>query len=697
MADVIKIRLKGLNCPHCAEKIQHDVEKLPELKEATVNVIKQELRAIKGKGFQESEAFQKITDIVHLYEPDVEVSLDTKQSEGNDFQYELRGKIVRFALGLALFLGGIFTKGNVQGACYIASYAVFGYDVLLTAIRNIGKGQVFDENFLMSISTIGAISLGELPEAVFVMMFYQIGETFQSMAVHRSRKSIASLMDIRPDYANMLDEYGNEKKIDPASCVVGSVILVKPGEKIPLDGVVLKGQSQLDTSALTGESMPMDAGAGDAVLSGSLNLNGLLTIQVTKEFGESTVVKILEMVESASDKKSKTEQFITKFARIYTPVVVVAAALLAVVPPMVLGGGFTEWISRALTFLVISCPCALVLSVPLSYFSGIGEAGRNGILLKGSNFMHALSEVNTVVFDKTGTLTMGVFQVVDVTVSADFTVKQLLHIAAVGEQRSNHPIAKAITRQYEKEYGLVSQEIEGYQELGGFGIEFQFQGRQIHAGNARLMQKQGVFYEKAEEGASVVYVAVDGKFAGSIVVADQPKENAKQAIGKLKAFGVVNTVMLTGDNKAAAERVSHSLGLDHFYAELLPQNKVELLEGMLAKQQKGKILFVGDGINDAPVLARADIGAAMGGIGSDAAIEAADMVIMNDDIGKIADGIAIARKTNRIVNQNIIFALAVKFVVLGLGAAGIATMWMAVFADVGVTFLAILNACRRKI
>lgn len=696
MAEVLKVKLKGLDCPHCAEKIQHDVAKLPFLEEPSVSVIKQELRATKGKGYQEKEVFQKISEIVHLYEPDVEVLLEENE-EQTDGNTELRPKMIRFSIGLLFFIAAIASTGAIKPVCYMISYAIFGYDVLFTAIKNIGKGLVFDENFLMSISTVGAICLNDLPEAVFVMLFYQVGETFQSMAVQKSRKSIAALMNIRPDYANVLNEQGVAVKKDPKECHIGDVILVKPGEKTPLDGIVLKGRSQLDTSALTGEALPVAVEVGDNVLSGSVNGNGLLHIQVNKEFGDSTVVKILEMVESASERKSKTEQFITKFARIYTPAVVAAAVLLAVAPPLATGQSFTIWITRALTFLVISCPCALVLSVPLSYFSGIGEAGKNGILFKGSNFMHGLAQAKTVVFDKTGTLTMGVFQVVKIQPAEGFTKAELLKWAALGERRSNHPIAKAISMEYQKQCGDFGLEVEEYEELGGYGISYQSQGRRVHIGNARLMEKQNVAYHKAADLGSIVYVAVDGKFTGSILVADQPKENAKEALSKLKGIGITNTIMLTGDNNEAAKQVSEVVGIDQYYGELLPQNKVEILEEILNRPESGKVLFVGDGINDAPVLARADIGVAMGGIGSDAAIEAADMVIMNDDIGKIADGCIIARKTNVIVNQNIVFALGVKAVVLALGAAGVATMWMAVFADVGVAVIAILNAMRRKL
>lgn len=702
MDNILKISLKGLDCPNCADKIQQDIKKIPELREASVNLIRQEMRAVKGEGYKERETLRKIEEIVHLYEPEVEVFMANEKPIADDFQKELKIKIIRFSVGALLFVGGLFTAELLRTALFLSAYVIFGADVIATAVRNIAKGKVFDENFLMSIATIGAICLKELPEAVFVMMFYQIGETFQSMAVHRSRKSIASLMDIRPDYANLLSAQGEAQRVDPRDCAIGSVILIKPGERVPLDGVVLEGASQLDTSALTGESMPREVSVGEEVISGSVNNSGLLHVQVSKEFGESTVVKILEMVESASEKKSKTEQFITKFARIYTPVVVVAALLLAFIPPLILGSSFSIWISRALTFLVISCPCALVLSVPLSFFSGIGEAGRQGILLKGSNYMSALANVKTVVFDKTGTLTEGVFQIMAIEPTASFSNEELLSFAAWGEEKSNHPIALAITKAYKETHPFAeSQVIANYKELGGYGIAYELNDKQIHVGNNRLMEQQGIAYKKTNAFGSIVQLAVDGEFAGSILVADKAKANAGEAIQKLKALGIKQTIMLTGDNKAAAEQIASDLNLDDYYSDLLPQNKVEILENLFNdlsnNTAKGNILFVGDGINDAPVLARADIGVAMGGIGSDAAIEAADMVIMNDDIGKLAEGIQIARKTKTIVNQNIAFALGIKFIVLILGAMGIATLWMAVFADVGVSLIAVLNAMRPKL
>ena len=701
LPQTIKVRLKGLDCAHCAAEIEQGTKGLKEVKNATINLLKQEMEVTVEQGTSLSELLNSITEMTHRYEPDVEVSLVTNQEQKiqkqqkSDFQIALKKTLMRFGIGIIFFLAGELTKGQISYGLFLISYILFGYDVLWTAIKNIKRGQIFDENFLMSISTIGAIILNEMAEAVFVMMFYQIGETFQSYAVDRSRKSIAGLMNIRPDYANLA--VGQEiKKVDPSEVSVGEYIVVKPGEKVPLDGVVAEGSGQIDTSALTGESLPSTVSAGENVYSGSLNLNGLLKIQVTKAFGESTVVKILEMVENATAKKSKTEQFITKFAKVYTPFVVCAAVLLAVLPPIITGEPFSMWLSRALIFLVISCPCALVLSVPLGFFSGIGEASKRGVLVKGSNYIHGLKDVNTVVFDKTGTLTKGIFEVVQINPAKNNTEQKVLNLAAKAEKASNHPIAKSITNCYESKYGFLTEEVENYKEIGGHGVCCTIEGKTILAGNEKLMKQFSISYTPYEGAGSIVYVAENDVFAGSVVVADSIKEASKEAIKQLKALGVKNTVMLTGDNEITAQKVSKELEIDAYYAQLLPQNKVEILEKFLDEKGEAKVVFVGDGINDAPVLARADIGVAMGGIGSDAAIEAADVVIMNDDIRKIGDGIIIARNTNRIVNQNIVFALGVKAVVLVLGAVGIATMWLAVFADVGVAFIAILNSMRKK-
>lgn len=698
LEEMMKVHLVGLDCAHCAAKIEDEVKKVEGIKNPQINLIKQELLAEKEAGYDSNTILEHIIKIVHQYEPDVDVLTSKEKLETstkNKIMEELKWKILRFSLGAILFIVATVLSKDISSWIYLISYFIFGWDVLWTSLKNIMKGQVFDENFLMSISTIGAIFLNEMPEAVFVMMFYQIGETFQDYAVNRSRKSIVSLMDIHPEYANLYTEEG-ERKVSPEQVLTGQYILVKPGERVPLDGIVTKGESELDTSVLTGESIPRKACVGDTIHSGSVNLSGRLTMQVTKPFQESTVVKILEMVENASARKSKTERFITKFAKVYTPCVVILAVLLAVMPPLLLGGNFKMWISRALIFLVISCPCALVLSVPLGFFSGIGQASKQGILVKGSNYMDALKKVKTVVFDKTGTLTKGNFEVVDIICASEYTKEDVLRFAALGEKNSNHPIATAILDKYTKENDDF-EEVESYREEGGYGISFQIKGKKYFAGNQRLMEKEGISYPEYQGIGSLVYVAEEGHFMGTIVVSDSLKEGTKEAIKKLRMLGVQKIIMLTGDHSATAEAISKELNLDGFYAELLPQQKVEKLEEFMLDTDKETLLFAGDGINDAPVLARADIGVAMGGIGSDAAIEASDMVIMNDDLGKIAEGIHIAMATHRIVNQNIIFALGVKFIVLILGALGLAQMWMAVFADVGVAFLAILNSLRNKI
>ncbi|NLK38316.1 MAG: cadmium-translocating P-type ATPase [Epulopiscium sp.] len=698
MDSILKYHLEGLDCAHCAAKIEEDVKKLEELKNPQINLLKQELVAEKAEGYDAEKILEKIKAIVHQYEPDVKVTSKQKSQARTipeDTWPELKKKVFRFSLGGILFLAAVFTKEySISSYVFLLSYAIFGWDVIWRAIKNISKGQVFDENFLMTISTIGAIFLKELPEAVFVMMFYQIGEAFQDYAVDRSRKSIISLMEIRPEYAVLLTDDG-AKEISPEEILVGDLILVKPGERIPLDGIIAEGEGGLDTSVLTGESVPRMVQTGDAVYSGSVNLNGVLKIKVTKPFEESTVMKILGMVENASAKKSKTERFITKFARVYTPVVVALAVLLAVVPPLIGGGEFQVWLSRAFIFLVISCPCALVLSVPLGFFSGIGEASRQGILVKGSNYMDVLKNVSTVVFDKTGTLTKGIFEVTKIDVEEGYTEEKLLNIAAIGEKNSKHPIAKAVVEYYEKMYHAVNEEAQNYQELSGYGISYTLDGSTINAGNYRFMEKQGVLCQEYKGMGSVVYLAKDKNFVGKIIVSDTLKQGSKKAVESLRANGVKKIVMLSGDNYETAKAISDELGLDEFYAELLPLQKVEKAEELL-QQEKGFLLFAGDGMNDAPVLSRADIGVAMGGIGSDAAIEAADMVIMNDDLEKISVGMKIATATHRIVSQNIVFALGVKIIVLILGALGIAQMWTAVFADVGVAFLAILNSMRPK-
>ena len=601
--------------------------------------------------------------------------------------------LVRIIVAAVLFAAGglLHLEGWAELGVYLICYAVIGWDIVWKAITNILHGQVFDENFLMTIATVGALILGEHSEGVAVMLFYQVGEWFQSYAVSKSRRSITSLMDIRPDYAN-IEKDGKLIQVDPEDVQIGDTIIVKPGERVPLDGKIIKGSSTLDTSALTGESMPREVEAGMEVISGCINQTGILTIQTTKEFGESTVAKILDLVENASDKKGRMENFITRFARYYTPVVVFAALALAVLPPLVTGQAFSIWIYRALTFLVISCPCALVISIPLSFFGGIGGASKIGVLVKGSNYLEALAYTETVVFDKTGTLTKGSFAVTEIQANG-MTDEELLELAAYAEDYSNHPISLSIQKAYGKK--IDNSRITDVQEIAGHGVQAVIDGMTVLAGNAKLMEREHIPYTASNAIGTVVYVAFDGRYAGCIVIADEIKADAPAAIKTLKAAGIRQTVMLTGDADAVGQDVAHRLGLDRAYTELLPADKVDRVEELLAqKSDKGMLAFVGDGINDAPVLARADVGIAMGALGSDAAIEAADVVLMTDEPSKIAAIMQIARKTIRISNENIVFALGVKFLVLILGAVGRANMWAAVFADVGVSVIAILNAIR---
>lgn len=596
--------------------------------------------------------------------------------------------LVLFAIALLI----PFPYKWINNVVFIASYLIVGLEIVLKAIRNITRGKVFDENFLMAIATIGAFGIGEFPEAVAVMLFYQVGELFQSYAVDKSRKSISSLMDIRPDYANV-KRNDEVSKVSPEEVKIGELIVVKPGEKIPLDGVVEEGKSMLDTSSLTGESMPQDVSVGDSVLSGCINKSGLLTIKVTKEFGESTVSKILDLVENASSKKSKSENFITKFAKYYTPAVVIIAVLLTIVPPIIIKDAvFTDWLYRALTFLVVSCPCALVISIPLGFFGGIGGASKKGILVKGSNYLEALAQTEIVVFDKTGTLTEGIFEVQKIE-AVEIEKEELLELAAYTENHSNHPISLSVKNAYKNKIDM--KKITETEEIAGLGVKAIIDGRQVLVGNDKLMEQAKINYEKSTDIGTILYVAIDNKFAGYIVIADKIKDDSKKTIEILKENGIKKTVMLTGDKKQVGEHVSDILGLDEVYTELLPDGKVKKVEELLKqKSEKGKLVFVGDGINDAPVLALADIGIAMGGLGSDAAIEAADVVIMTDEPSKIGNAIQISKKTMRIVRENIIFSLVVKIAVLILTACGLSTMWEAVFADVGVSIIAILNSLR---
>lgn len=601
--------------------------------------------------------------------------------------------LLRIIVGAVLFIiaYALPVEGAAKLAAFLAAYGVIGWDVLWRAVRNILRGQVFDENFLMAIATIGAFCIGDYPEGVVVMLFYQVGEWFQSYAVGRSRKSITELMDIRPDYANIETEQGI-KKVDPEEVCVGDTIIIKSGERIPLDGTILEGASLVNTSALTGESLPREVFAGDDVISGCINMSGLLKVKVSRVFGESTVSKILDLVENSSSKKAKAEHFITRFARYYTPVVVIGALLLAVIPPLLFGGSWAEWIQRALIFLVISCPCALVISIPLGFFGGIGGASKCGILVKGSNYLEALAQTSVVVFDKTGTLTQGTFEVTAVHPS-EIPEQKLLEIAALAESYSDHPISRSLKSAYQGE--IDSSRVSQVREISGQGVFVMLDGKEVGAGNGKLMEQADVKWHECHLAGTVVHVAVDGEYAGHIVISDQIKEDAPAAVAALKKQGVRKTVMLTGDAKAVGEAVAEELGLDEVYTELLPADKVGQVEKLLEQEAgAGKLAFVGDGINDAPVLSRADIGIAMGGLGSDAAIEAADIVLMDDQPSKIAAAIQISRRTLKIVKQNIVFALGIKLLVLALGAFGMANMWEAVFADVGVSVIAILNASR---
>ena len=607
----------------------------------------------------------------------------------------MKKRAIKILIALVIYIVAIvgnFGNELIKDALFIISYLIVGLSILKKAVRNIFRGKVFDENFLMAVATLGAFGVGEFPEAVAVMLFYQIGELFQSYAVDKSRKSISSLMDIRPDYANVLRD-GKEEKVAPDEVKIGEIIVVKPGEKIPLDGTIIEGTTMLDTKALTGESVPVEAKENDEVLSGSINESGKILVKVSKEYGESTVSKILDLVENASSKKSKSENFITKFAKYYTPTVVIIAVILAIVPPFIFKGtSFTEWIYRALSFLVVSCPCALVISIPLSFFGGIGGASKMGILIKGSNYLEALASTEIAVFDKTGTLTKGVFEVQKIETN-NISKDELLEIAAYAENYSNHPIAKSIKNAYKKE--IDTNRIKNIKEISGHGISVTVDDKNVLIGNEKLMEENKIQYTKSEDIGTILYIAINNEYKGLIIISDEIKEDSKGLVKNLKNLGVKKTVMLTGDKKTVGEDVGEKLRLDEVYTELLPDGKVEKVEKLMQeKTEKGKLIFVGDGINDSPVLAMSDIGIAMGALGSDAAIEAADVVIMTDEPSKIADAIGLSRKTMKIVKENIVFAIFVKVLVLILTAIGLSTMWEAVFADVGVSIIAIINALR---
>nr|WP_315048324.1 heavy metal translocating P-type ATPase [uncultured Leptotrichia sp.] len=734
MAKETILSIVGLDCPNCAAKVERKIGEMPEIMGATVDFLGEKL-FITTEEENKNSLIVKIQEVVDKVEEGVVVS-ERKSSRMNDShiheeycccsgacevienegdahshgrsrshseEENIKKNVTKFVIGGIIFAGAILAPlpNFMKIVLYLVSYLIIGGEVVLTAIRNIKRGEVFDENFLMTVATVGAFAIKEYPEAVAVMLFYMVGELFQDVAVGNSRKSITALMDIRPDYANL--KIGDEiKRVSPETVDIGELIVVKPGEKVPLDGEIVEGNSTFDTSALTGESLPKEVMVGESILSGFINKTGLITVKVTKSFSESTVSKILDLVQNASGKKSKTEDFITKFARYYTPAVVIVALILAIVPPVLLQQPFSNWIYRALTFLVVSCPCALVISVPLGFFGGIGGASKHGILVKGANYLEALTKIDTVVMDKTGTLTKGIFKVTEINMKNNQNTEttgenELLKYTAYAESFSNHPIAQSIVKEYEEMGNSIDKsKIEKFEELSGYGLKVRVDGKDILAGNAKLMYLEKITIENEEKLGTVVYVAIDGKYAGNIVIADEIKEDSESAILGMKKQGIKNIVMLTGDNKKIGESVAKKLGITKVFSELLPTQKVEKLEEVMIENGKntGKVLFVGDGINDAPVLARADVGVAMGGVGSDAAIEAADIVIMNDEPSKIVTAIEIAKKTKIIVWQNIIFALAVKGIILIMGALGFATMWEAVFGDVGVALIAILNSMR---
>ncbi|MTI71109.1 MAG: cadmium-translocating P-type ATPase [Firmicutes bacterium] len=684
--------LMGLICTSCASKIEDKINNLSDVKNAYINFTSQKLVLEVYKEKDLERVIKKAKEIVNEIEPDVKV-IDESKNEKKIEKTEPKNKIklIRISTGAIIFFISLLSNFSyeIKLLLFLTSYILIGGDILIKSFKNILKGQVFDENFLMSIATIGAFSIGESPEGVAVMLFYQIGEFFQDLAVNRSRTSIKSLMDIRPDYAN-LKVNENIKKVSPEDVNINDHIVIKPGEKVPLDGTVIKGTSLVDTSALTGESVPKKLEAGEEILSGFINKDGVITVKVTKKYKESTVSKILDLVENASGRKAPTEQFITKFSRYYTPVVVILALLITIIPSLIFGN-FSTWLYRALIFLVISCPCALVVSIPLGFFGGIGAASKNGILVKGGNYLEALNNVDISVFDKTGTLTEGNFSVTEI--NSKIPKDELLKYAALAESYSNHPIATSIVKAFDK--NIDKTLIKNYKEISGHGIKADIMGKEVLIGNHKLMEEFDIAYEKTEDIGTIIYVSIDKEYVGYIVISDKIKKDSYKVMYDLKNEGVRKNIMLTGDNKKVGEKVSSLLKLDKVYSELLPHEKVEKLENILKeKKPNKKLLFVGDGINDAPVLARADIGVAMGGLGSDAAIEAADVVLMTDEPSKLVTAIKIANRTKKIVLQNIVFALSIKAIVLLLGAFGQATMWAAVFADVGVALIAILNSLR---
>lgn len=698
----IELELDGLDCAGCAAKIEKFSNEIEGVSSAKLDFVTKKLK-INIINDHETESIKSdIKKFVKKIEPDVEVlDLHANHEHTHSHSHEHthdHGKkdkkdIIRIGISLVLFIVPFLfeLEGNIRLLTYLLSYLIVGYDVIIRAIKNVVAGIPFDENFLMTLATIGAFIIGEYPEGVAVMLFYQVGEMFQGMAVNHSRKSITSLLDIKPDHANVIS--GDDiAVVNPLDVAIGDYILVKPGEKVPLDGEVVEGESTIDTSNITGESVPRNVKKGDHIISGVVNNHGLLKVKVEKEFGESTISKILDLVENASSKKAPTENFITKFANVYTPIVVIFALIIGILPPILGIGDLRDWAYRAFIFLVISCPCALVISIPLGFFGGIGGASKSGILVKGGNYLEALNDVEVVVFDKTGTITKGTFKVTKVYSYEDYSKEEILKLAAYGEFFSNHPIGKSIIESYNNE--IQKECIKDYKEISGKGIEAKISGDTILLGNKDLLGENGIEIEEVDSIGTTVYVSKANKHIGTIVVSDELKENVTEDIKKLKKLGIKKTIMLSGDNQKTADKVGKLAGLDKVYGNLLPQDKVNVFEDILSKNANSKVIFVGDGVNDAPVLARADIGIAMGALGSDAAIEASDIVIMTDEIGKISTAIKIAKNTKKIVIQNIILAMGIKLIVLTLGAFGIATMWEAVFADVGVSIIAILNSIR---
>ncbi len=695
----IELELNGLNCSNCANKIQKLTNEIDGVASANLDLVTKKLKINLGENGVSEIIIKKAIGIINKLEPDVVVvdkSKGVKHDHDDDHHHHeniTKVKLFRIVVSIILFATPFLLKleGTPRLLVYLTSYFIVGYDVIIRALKNIARGSAFDENFLMTLATVGAFVIGEYPEGVAVMLFYQVGELFQGMAVNYSRRSISSLLDIRPDYANL--ERNNEIVIvDPEDVHIGDYIIIKPGEKVPLDGVVIEGNSTLDTSNITGESVPRSISIGDNIISGVVNNHGLLKVEVTKEFGESTIVKILDLVENASSKKAPTENFITKFARYYTPAVVFIALGIGVIPTL-LGGDFREWAYKAFVFLVISCPCALVISIPLGFFGGIGGASKAGILVKGGNYLEALNDVDTIVFDKTGTITKGVFKVTEIISYGDYTKEEVLEFAAYGESFSNHPIGKSILKAYNKD--INKDFISEYSEVSGKGIMVEIDNIPMIMGNKNFLEEHNIIVNEIESIGTTVYIGRESSHIGTIVVSDELKENIKEDISFLRELGIKDIIMLSGDNSHIAKLVGDKAGIDKIYGDLLPVDKVTLFEEIIDnKKSNKKTIFVGDGVNDAPVLARADIGIAMGGLGSDAAIEASDIVIMTDEIGKIGTAIKIARKTKKIVTQNIILAIGLKILILILGLYGLATMWQAVFADVGVSIIAILNSIR---